>query len=222
MDTTQNNPSAPCYRHCDGDAFDAVIVAAGSYPAHPLPLTMIGRLRHHILCCDGAADALLAAGLTPRRVVGDGDSITPHARARLADRLTIIDEQDSNDLTKTVRLAVRLGYRRLCITGATGKREDHTLGNISLLADYMDIARVEMWTDHGTFTPSAGNATFASRPGQQVSIFPVEPIPLTTEGLRWPVCNRTLARWWQGTLNESASHAFTLRTTGKVIVFRAY
>jgi thiamine pyrophosphokinase len=212
----------PFYRHRDGDSFDGLIVAAGSFPVHPLPLEVMARLRDELFCCDGAADALTAAGWMPRQVVGDGDSITPQTRERLGDRLTVIAEQDSNDLTKTVRHCVALGYRRLCITGATGKREDHTLGNISLLADYMEMAGVEIWTDFGTLTPAAGDAAFESYPGQQISVFCIDPVPLTLHGLRWPVERRTFTRWWQGTLNEATGHSFRIETAGKIIVFREY
>jgi len=57
------------------------------------------------------------------------------------------------------------------IVGATGKREDHTLGNISLLADYMKTAKVVMVTDYGIFTPMQGITEFTSHKGQQVSLF---------------------------------------------------
>ncbi|MDR1602624.1 MAG: thiamine diphosphokinase [Tannerella sp.] len=206
-----------------GDAsFDAVILADGSFPSHPAPLGMIKRHGDSLLCCDGAADALLAKGLMPAAVVGDGDSISVQARERLGNRLVVLSEQENNDLTKTVHYGLALGYRRLCIVGATGKREDHTLGNISLLADYADMAEVEMWTDYGTLTPVAGDAAFESYPGQQVSVFCLEPVPLTLRGLRWPVTNRTLNRWWQASLNEATGHIFHVETGGKAIVFREY
>ncbi|MDR1408309.1 MAG: thiamine diphosphokinase [Tannerella sp.] len=204
------------------ETFDALVLADGLFPVHPVPRGMIERLRAHLFCCDGAADALLAAGFVPRAVVGDGDSISPQARAQLADRLVIRPEQESNDLTKTVRYCVAQGYRRLCLLGATGKREDHTLGNISLLADYMDAVDVEMWTDYGTLTPVTGNVTLTSHPGQQISVFCMDPAPLTLHGVRWPVKNRTLTRWWQASLNETTGDSFRVETNGKAVVFRKY
>ncbi|MDR2121168.1 MAG: thiamine diphosphokinase [Tannerella sp.] len=202
--------------------FEALVLADGNFPTHPVPLAIMARLRDHLLCCDGAADALMSAGFMPEVVVGDGDSISPQARERLGNRLVVLREQENNDLTKTVHYAVAQGYRRLCILGATGKREDHTLGNISLLADYMDMADVEMCTDHGALTPVTGDAAFESYPGQQISVFCLEPLPLTLHGLRWPVTNRTLTRWWQASLNEATGNIFRVETAGKAIVFREY
>ena len=202
---------------------DAVILAAGDFPTHPIPLGMLTKAAGRIICCDGAADRLLAAGFMPMAVVGDGDSISPEARERLSDRLHIESEQETNDLSKAVRYAVRQGMHRLLILGATGRREDHTLGNISLLADYQARGLdVEMWTDYGIFTPATGCQTFASRAGQQVSVFCLDDAPLTLRDVRWPLEGRRITRWWQATLNEALTDTFRIETRGRIIVFRTY
>lgn len=202
---------------------DAVILAAGDFPTHPIPLGMLTKAADRIICCDGAADRLLAAGFMPMAVVGDGDSISPEARERLSDRLHIESEQETNDLSKAVRYAVRQGMHRLLILGATGRREDHTLGNISLLADYQARGLdVEMWTDYGVFTPATGCQTFASRAGQQLSVFCLDDAPLTLRDVRWPLEGRRITRWWQATLNEALTDTFRIETRGCIIVFRTY
>lgn len=202
---------------------DAVILAAGDFPTHPIPLGMLTKAADRIICCDGAADRLLAAGFMPMAVVGDGDSISPEARERLSDRLHIESEQETNDLSKAVRYAVRQGMHRLLILGATGRREDHTLGNISLLASYQDYGLdVEMWTDYGIFTPATGRQTFASHAGQQLSVFCLDDAPLTLLDVRWPLEARSITRWWQATLNEALTDTFRIETRGRIIVFRTY
>jgi thiamine pyrophosphokinase len=103
-------------------------------------------------------------------------------------------------------------------------REDHTLGNISLLADYAPLFnRIEILTDYGLFTPLRQTTTLKSSPGQQISLFSLYPEgKITTENLRWPITNRLLTSWWQGTLNEALTDSFTIRMEGdgRVIVFR--
>ena len=202
---------------------NAVILAAGDFPTHPIPLEILTKAADRIICCDGAADRLLVAGFMPMAVVGDGDSISPEARERLSDRLHIESEQETNDLSKAVRYAVRLGIHRLLILGATGRREDHTLGNISLLASYQDYGlEVEMWTDYGIFTPATGRQTFASHAGQQLSVFCLDDAPLTLLDVRWPLEARSITRWWQATLNEALTDTFRIETRGRIIVFRTY
>ncbi len=76
-------------------------------------------------------------------------------------------------------------YRELVIVGATGKREDHTIGNISLLAEYVREAEVIMVTDTGIFMPAMESIEISSFPGQQVSLFSIDrAIEITSSGLR--------------------------------------
>jgi len=211
----------PYYRQMIEEV-DAIILAAGDFPSHPVPLAALEQNRDRIICCDGAAEALLQNGLQPMMVIGDGDSLSQEKQKLLSDRMICDAEQETNDLTKAVHYAISQNYKRLLILGATGKREDHTIGNISLLADYMDIANVCMLTNYGTLVPVKGNAIFTSCPGQQISIFCMDRQPLTFYGLKWPVKNRIINRWWEATLNEALSDRFEIQTTGKVIVFLAY
>ena len=60
-------------------------------------------------------------------------------------------DQETNDLTKSVHFCAYKTDEEIAIVGGTGYREDHTLGNISLLADYMEAATVMMVTNYGIF-----------------------------------------------------------------------
>lgn len=109
----------------------------------------------------------------------------------------------------------------IILVGATGKREDHTLGNISLLVDYMKVgAQVTMLTDHGMFVPASGRNTFKSRPGQQVSVFNFGATGLRGEGLVYPLSD--FDNWWQGTLNEATGDEFTIHAEGDYLVYLNY
>ena len=102
--------------------------------------------------------------------------------------------------------------------GATGKREDHTLGNISLLADYMEQAEVRMLTDYGLFIPIKEYSVVESFPTLQVSVFNMGATELSADGLVYPLSAFT--NWWQGTLNEAIGNRFIIHVHGKVLVFR--
>jgi thiamine pyrophosphokinase len=177
-----------------------------------------------IIACDGAVETLHRQGFIPHAVVGDMDSLSPEMRELYTDRLYPSEDQETNDLTKAVHHACAIGEKEVLIVGATGMREDHTLGNISLLADYTPLFnRIEILTDYGLFTPLRQTTTLKSVPGQQVSLFALYPEgKITTENLRWPITNRLLTSWWQGTLNEALTDSFTIRMEGDgcVIVFR--
>jgi thiamine pyrophosphokinase len=198
-------------------------VANGSFPVLPEALELLRRAKL-IIACDGAAVTLHRKGFTPAAIVGDLDSIPDELRLRYADRLHGEAEQNTNDLTKAIRYACATGLSELLILGATGLREDHTLGNISLLLEYAGLlSRVEMLSDYGLFTPLTGSATLTSVKGQQISLFsPQAGVEIVaTEGLRWPIHRRVLQSWWQGTLNEALGDSFSLTLQGGgLIVYR--
>lgn len=193
--------------------FDAVIVANGALPSHEVPL---GILHHasHIVACDGAVQNVPQAEV----VIGDGDSVPEEYRHLLIQ----IDEQEDNDLTKATRYCLRREYRKIAYLGCTGLREDHTLGNFSLLMRYFRDMGIEgvMFTNHGYFTPAQGTQTFAAFPGQQVSIFNFGCTRITSEGLKWNAY--AYRELWQGTLNEALADRFTLQTNGYYMVYQTY
>ncbi len=112
--------------------------------------------------------------------------------------------------------------RRLVYLGATGRREDHTLGNISLIVRYAREMGVEplMATDEGWFVVLKGETQFESFERQQVSIFNVDCRQLSSEGLKW--ASYPYGQLWQGTLNEAQGPTFTLKGDGYYLVYRTY
>lgn len=193
--------------------FDSVIVADGQFPTHRIPLGILEEAPH-IIACDGAIQHVPHA----QAVVGDGDS-TP---AEYHDRLIRIDEQEDNDLTKATRYCLQQGWHNIAYLGATGKREDHTLGNISLLMRYFREFGVHgmMFTDYGFFIPVYGSQSFSSFAGQQVSVFNFGCTQIHSEGLRWN--SYAYEQWWQGTLNEALAGTFSIDADGYYLVYQTY
>jgi thiamine pyrophosphokinase len=202
------------------EIYDAVIVAGGEYPTAGEPLDVLHNAPY-VVCCDGAADRYIATGRVPDAIVGDGDSISAANREKFAHLLHVIAEQESNDQTKAVRFLMERGKRRIAIVGATGKREDHTIGNISLLIEYARAGcDVRSFTAHGIFIPCNGCTTHKCRKGQQVSIFSITAKDLSAEGLLYPIYD--FSNWWQGTLNECIGEEFTINATGEYLLFINY
>ena len=199
----------------------AVVLGAGNYPSHHIPLALM-RECPRVVCCDGAAqDYIQREGRLPWRIVGDGDSIPAALKAQCRDILFLEAEQETNDQTKAVQFLLAQGKRKIAIVGATGKREDHTIGNISLLMEYMRMgAEVRSYTDYGVFVPCKDTCTFECREGQQVSIFNFTAKGLKEKGLAYPIYDFT--SWWQGTLNKCTDTSFTIEAEGEYLVFLNY
>jgi thiamine pyrophosphokinase len=200
-----------------------VILANGNFPTHEIPLRQLEEA-DLIVCCDGAVEKLAAHGMTPGAIVGDIDSMLPELRQKYNSIIFHDPDQETNDLTKAVRLCVSRGIKEVVILGATGLREDHTLGNISLLIDYSRLLNATMLTDTGSFRTFDHNVTISSIPGQQVSLFSIDPgLAITSDGLRYPLDKLRLCSWWRGTLNEASGDHFRLEfEKGQVIVFMKY
>ncbi|GHT48611.1 thiamine pyrophosphokinase [Bacteroidia bacterium] len=204
--------------------FKTVVLANGAFPVHETPLSFL-RNAERVICCDGATENLLAMGIEPDFIIGDMDSISEDLKLRFESILIHISEQETNDLTKAVNFCCAHDWDSITILGATGKRDDHTIGNISLLANYAREAEVQLLTDYGVFLPQLQpKATYESYAGQHVSLFSLHTDTLfTTKNLAYPLENRTLTAWWQGSLNEATADNFTIEMDkGKALIFREY
>lgn len=188
-----------------------VILADGDFPRSDEPISVL-RNAARIVCCDGAAASLAEFGLEPAVIIGDLDSLPVKFKEQFADRLIHVREQETNDLTKAFSHCLEQGWTDLVILGATGKREDHTLGNLSLLADYSkQVPDLKFITNYGTFFIAGKSGDFSSVPGQQISIIALQTgTPVTSSGLKYPMDKLVLNRWWQATLNEALAEQYHL------------
>ena len=197
-----------------------VIICDGRFPKSDYPRYLV-RSADFIICCDGAVRKFLRASVAifgekrlPDVVVGDMDSLSPALRKRHNNIIVQIDEQEHNDQTKAFRWALENieGISQIYILGATGEREDHTIGNISLLMEYartydlegMGI-NVEMVSDHATIFAATDTFGMDCGEGRRISIFsPDNSLRIKSEGLEWPTDEVIFDNWWKATLNRAS------------------
>ena len=120
------------------------IICDGVFPKTEFPRYLI-RTADFIICCDGALRKFLRHGRSifgeerlPDLVIGDMDSLSDSLKRKYGNLILQVDEQEHNDQTKAFRWAMENipDMNRIYIIGATGEREDHTIGNLSLLMEY--------------------------------------------------------------------------------------
>ena len=202
------------------DVAECVILAAGDFPSEGVARSVLDGARH-IVCCDSAAEELLALGRMPDAVVGDLDSLSEAAAEALADRLHRVPDQNTNDLWKALTYAIERDFNEITVLGAFGKREDHTIGNVMLLAARLREAKLQMVGDRGVFDFIDEPGTFESFAGQQVSLFTLDPTTeIEVHGLRYAPPQNRLAAMWQGVSNEALAEEFEVVTHGTTIVYR--
>jgi thiamine pyrophosphokinase len=198
-----------------------IILANGQYPSH---LSALNKLHTAgtIICTDGSANKLLENGLTPNVIIGDMDSTTVDQNSFKGLYVKIID-QDNTDLDKAFEWCKLNNLSPLTVLGTSQLREDHTIGNLILLANYSDELDINFVTDYFTITCHHGKRSFTSFKQQLVSIVPVEDIQsITTEGLEFPLIDEPFPLSSRGISNRATGHQFIITSSGKIWVFRSH
>ena len=204
----------------------AVIVGNGQFPKKEYPLYLL-ESADYVICCDGAIDTYLRhfRGRNLRRpdvVVGDMDSLSKNTAERFRGIAVKIDEQETNDQSKAFHYILEHfpDVDTIHILGATGKREDHTIGNLSLLMEYaremrrQDCGRtvfVDIVSDWSTAFAITDSCTLDVGEGRSVSIIcPDNSLNIKSEGLVWPTDNVVFDNLWQATLNRASADRISL------------
>lgn len=204
----------------------AVIVGNGQFPKKEYPLYLL-ESADYVICCDGALDTYLRHFSVrnlrrPDVVVGDMDSLSKKTAERFRDIAVKIDEQETNDQSKAFHYILEHfpDVDTIHILGATGKREDHTIGNLSLLMEYaremrrQDCGRtvsVDIVSDWSTAFAITDSCTLDVGEGRSVSIIcPDNSLNIKSEGLVWPTDNVVFDNLWQTTLNRASADRISL------------
>ena len=139
------------------------------------------------------------------------DSLPQELQESFADIIVHETEQDYNDLTKAMRWVLREHPEVMDITilGATGLREDHTIGNLGLLMEYTRLfdlgeRRVSMVSDFGTAFAITDSCELHLGEGRRFSLFSADnSLRISSIGLQWPTDGVVFDAWWKATLNRT-------------------
>jgi thiamine pyrophosphokinase len=161
-----------------------------------------------VIAADGGARHAAGLGVTIDRWVGDGDSLDPAAMSELAARGIPMErarpDKDESDTELAVFAALARGATRLTLVGALGgRRRDHELANVALLAldelAGMDVTIVDATTRIRMIrAPSVDASSTAvelvGRVGDLVALLPWggSVAGVTTVGLRYALADEPL------------------------------
>jgi thiamine pyrophosphokinase len=155
-----------------------------------------------VIAADGGAAALDRLSRRPDLLVGDLDSTDAGLVTRLeADGVAIQRhpaDKEATDTELAVDAALAAGATEVVILGALGgRRLDHELSNLLLLADGR-LASVDARIVHGPTTTrlllEGRTARLGGPPGGLVSLLPIggDAVGVTTTGLRWALDGASL------------------------------
>jgi len=201
-----------------------VILANGAFPRKGGEARRLLASAARIVACDGAADVLWRR--MRRRadfVIGDFDSIKrkPAKTLDAHQQVVCVLDQNTNDLTKAIDFCRTRGWKNLVIVGATGKREDHSLGNVFRAME----AGIEVVTDEGVFIPAENNrASFRIRlslaVGSPISVFTTDTAAkMNSSGLEWPLEGVEFRNLYCATLNRTSAKRVEIKSSSPFFAF---
>lgn len=170
---------------------------------------------------DGGGIHLMYHGVIPNVVIGDLDSFVldvPEETQLIKD-----SDQETNDLEKALTYLLKHNYTTVYIAGATGKRLDHTLKNLSVLLQfYKKFNEICLIDNFGKHFIAQNAHHLKTRPGQVISLFPLSGnvAGITTQGVKYPLQNESLVNGKRdGSSNEATGSSVVIEyTSGNLLV----
>ena len=160
------------------------VTLIGGATVCPAALERARRLAPVIIAADGGADAALAHDTIPGAVIGDFDSISDHARARIPHSAQHpISDQDTTDFDKCL---ANVSAPLIIGVGFSGDRLDHQLAACNSLIRHPWQRCILLGREELVFLcPPSLSLPLES--GCPVSLFPMGAVEGISDGLRWPI-----------------------------------
>ena len=171
---------------------NVVIICDGNPPR---PEQLKEALKHSsiFIAADGGALTAETMGVEPDVIIGDLDSYSETGEEPA--KVIQDPDQETNDLEKALAYAFKMEGKDVIVFGATGKRLDHTLKNLSVLKQFNSQFETLVFKDKYSVVFLLPKNFAAELPlGTTVSLFPLsgKVEGVTTTGLKYALFNGTL------------------------------
>ena len=190
----------------------ALVICNGEPPSRRLARTLVRR-HDIVIAADGGSNIARRYGIRPDVIIGDLDSVTRSTlRLFKHSKIVRVARQDNTDLEKALDYVVDHGLTGATVIGATGKRLDFTLGNLSSMWRYAAIIELLFVGDGWQALPIGRSRTIAARRGTTVSLIPFGACSgITLRGLEYPLREATMHVGDIGVSNVVRSSPFSVR-----------
>lgn len=154
-----------------------------------------------VVVLDGAIHRVLDLKIKVDVLLGDFDrnEVNEATIRESQDSIEIVHtpDQEKTDLEKAIDFLIERGHRAVNIVWATGRRADHTIGNITSMVRFRDKITITMLDDYSTIyllpkAPEAFQKWYTK--GTPISLIPVGDVSgLTTENLVYNLTDDSLS-----------------------------
>lgn len=171
----------------------ALVICNGDPPSRRI-LQSLADASDVVVAADGGANSAVALGVCPHVVIGDLDSITRATRRALHCSIILrVDSQDNTDLEKALDFLMFRHITEVVVAGATGRRIDFTLGNLSVLWKYASFPSIMVAGDTWIGVPVRRRHEISAPRGTVVSIIPFGGVDgISLRGFLYPLRNASM------------------------------
>jgi len=199
----------------------ALLICNGEPPSAALARRLASKA-DLVIAADGGANAARRLGIRPHVIIGDLDSIKNTTRRFFSSSTIIqVQRQDNTDLEKALDYLQAKNFKDVTIIGATGKRIDFTLGNLSVIWNYTSSMNLTFVGDDWKAMPVESGKEMTAKRGTIVSLIPFGVCSrITLKGLRYPLTNATMKVGEIGVSNVVQGSSFKVTVhRGKMLLF---
>lgn len=181
-----------------------------------LPVTS----KYEVICAtDGAYEYLKENQIQPHFISGDFDSLT-----FLPEGIETVPTPDQNftDFDKILQILWDREYKNIHVYGASGKEQDHFLGNLHSALQWQKKLNITFFDDHGQYFFGNKEIHLSNCLNKTISLLPFPTATnITTHGLLYPLQNETLTFGTKiGTRNKAIKKEVDISfETGELLIF---
>lgn len=175
---------------------------------------------YNLVCAtDGAYQFLRSHNIEPDFISGDFDSLN-----EIPEKIEAIHtpNQDFTDFDKILQILFDRNFEDIHVFGASGKEQDHFLGNLHTALQWKARLNLTFFDNHGYYFLADNSTVFNNCNQKTVSLIPFpEATGIVTKGLQYGLNNETLSFGKRiGTRNKAVSDTVSLSfKTGSLFVF---
>lgn len=171
----------------------SAIILCNGEPPHKFQLEEALLHSDLFIAADGGGNTALNYNLTPDLVIGDIDSFSNETEYTFP--IIKKADQNNNDLEKALTYAKGENVTGITVFGATGRRIDHTVKNLSVMKRYNHQFDRLLYRDKYCDIKLITSRHIETLPiGTSISLFPLsgKVTGITTSGLKYGLKNGTL------------------------------
>lgn len=159
------------------NGYQSILCLNGELP----DLSFFTTINLPIIAADGAANSLLALGISPMLITGDLDSVQPDILKH--HRFVHVPDQESNDYQKAMRYLKNNNLLPAIVLGINGGHLDHILNNINIFMETNCLLYSP--PIKGFVIKKQSQAKFLVPVQTKISLMGIPEVTISSKGLKW-------------------------------------